>query len=502
MSEPTSLPSPPSLPAVPAPALPSTADATPYAPVSWVAVAAAVTAAAFVAILLVFGFAAFRERKPLIEPGLLALPAVALVLCFAARRGVRDAEGTQTEVLSWGGSFRVNLIDTAWWAAVVPALVYGAYLFAIDYSIKREARAEATKWMDAVRGGTPDDLPRAFWFTLDAGGRQNIAQDDEDQMRVAFRDEYLGFGNCDLLRLAQRNPGGLTFAPGPVSWEYKPGALDCSVAGLVTCPEGTFPVSITMKGKSTPGVRGRQWMITAPQGSGYIDQARATRTAYGWLMGILEQTGGGFGKEFVQHLRGPLSNPYAYAGYAEYADTKLFRLRGNKDPNPELKAKFLRAWNELGLRRAGERLRTPDSEPVLRVTETAVEVRIPIEIPVTEQSAGKVETARGLLVVTSADPGLLELVKRYREAADPARASPDVPADLAAEFRQRYADPRTPDRLLFPWRVSHVESNLEPVVAAARPGPGGPGGPGGGSPPGMPGGMPKLNQTGALKGKR
>ena len=76
--------------------IPSTADPVPYVPVSWMAVAAMAVASIFVGTLLAFGVAAFLAKKPLIQPELLALPAIGVVLSFAARRVIRNAEGTRT----------------------------------------------------------------------------------------------------------------------------------------------------------------------------------------------------------------------------------------------------------------------------------------------------------------------------------------------------------------------------------------------------------------------
>jgi hypothetical protein len=515
MSEPTRLPSPSSSPA--SPGLPSTADAVPYVPVSWVAVAAAVASAAFFLMLAVFGYFSFVYKKPLIEPGLLAVPLVALVLCFAARRAVRDSEGTRTEVLSWDGGFSVNLVAAAWWVAVVLGLCYFAYLFAVDFAINREVRGEVKKWMDALPGTGEEDTARAFWYTLPPGARQDIPPNDVDKIRGRFRDEFLGFANSDLVRLAQRNPDTFTFVPGSVTWTYKPGTVECVVALTAQCAEGTFPTTVVLRGMEGPAggaTAGRFWTIVRPQNGGFIDSTKATRTPYGWLIAILEQDGGGFGKAFVQHLRGPLSSRFAYRGfiapggdrtvwgplalnfnlvaqlqlvfglqfmfglpagvlevpgYADYLDKQLFRPRGGADlPSPEMKAKFLRSWNEIGVRPAGERLKaTPDKDEVLTLTETAVEVRTPVEIPLFPDKPGeKVETARGLLVVACTDPGLLDLIKRYKESADPTKGTINPPDELRAELLERFADPREPTRFRVPWRVVRVESNLEPVIIA------------------------------------
>lgn len=514
MSEP--LPSP-----VSGPSLPSTADATPYVPVSWVAATAAAVAVAFLLTLGLFGWFAFTNKKPLIEPGLLAMPAVALVLCFAARRVVRNSEGTRTDLL-----YGVNLVNTAWWLALVLGLCYIAYLFAIDYAIRREARGEVERWIGFLKVGTEDDLGRAFHRTLPPGRRQDVSPTDQERLQARFRDELLMFRNSDLVRLAQRNKGDFEFDAGGVTWAHRPGVVECVVTGTAKCPEGSFPVMISLRG--VEGGAGRQWVIMPPQAGGFVDQSRAARTHYGHLVQFLEFNGAAFGKGYLAALSGgPLGHQYAYrafvapggdapgwgavafnprdpreqflwqlafampsaafgdAGYAEYMNTQFLKTPRGGDPTPAQKAKFLTSWDAFGLRPAGEKLKGPDGGPVdkenvITLTETAVEVRVPVEIAnlAPDEPGKKPGTARGRMLIVCDDPPLLALLRRHRGAADAARGATDFPADLADEVGQLYRDRADPKKLVIPWRVVRVESNLEPVVIDQQGGPGG--GPGGG----------------------
>lgn len=494
------------------PSLPSTADAAPYVPVSWMAVAALAVSGLFALLLLAFGAAAFSNKKQLLmEERLLLLPVIAVVLSFAARRMIRNSEGTRAGV---------NLVDTAWWLALVLGLCYVAYLFAIDYAVRKDARGEVDKWMGYVAPATPKDIRGAFWRTLPPGARQSVSPDDEYRMEGRFRDELLMFRNCDLVRLAQRNRGEFEYVPGGVTWSYKPGTIDCTVTGTATCPEGTFPVIVPLKG--VEGVTGgeggakRQWMIVRPPGGGFIDQRTATRTAYGWLLLDLEMDGGGFGKGFVGHLAaGPGSRAYAYrafvapggdrpgwgavatdpvaqfafaipaqalgdAGYADYMANQFYKLPGGGEPSPDQKTKFAASWSAQGVRPAGDKLKDQgggaiDKEDVLALTDTAVEVRVPVEIPLL--NTGKLEVARGRVVVACTDPALLAELKQLKASANPSQGTVSPPVDMT---RRKVA-----------WRVVRIESDLAPVNVAPS-GPGGPGGmPGGpGGMPGGPGGMP------------
>jgi hypothetical protein len=490
-----------------APSLPSTADTTPYVPVSWMAVAALTVAASFAATLLALSVVAFTNKKPLLEDWLLAMPAIAIVLSFAARRVIRNSEGTRTGE---------HLANYAWWTALVLGLCYVAYLFAIDFAIRRDARAEAKKWMDQVAKGTDDDLDMAFLRTIPPGARQGISATDKFQLRSRFRDELLAFRTCDLLKIAQRNRGELEFSPGAVNWSYKPGTVECVLQGTVKCPEGTFPIVVPLKGvegvvTAEGGSVGRQWMITRPPASGFIDQARATRTAYGWLLMFFEIDGGGFGKGYVSHLAGgPSAHTYAYrafvvpggdragwsavaadqlahlafavparaafgdAGYAEYMDKHFYKAPGGAEPSADQKARFLASWNAQGLRPAGDKLKdaggnVTDKEDLVTVTDSAIEVRVPVEIPVL--GTGKIEVARGRLVVACTDPAVLAEVKQLKASANPAQGTSSPPEEL---MRKKVL-----------WRVVRVESDMLPVnIAQPGRGPGGPGGPGGMDGPG------------------
>lgn len=476
------------------PSLPSTADPTPYVPVSWMAVAAISASAAFAVTLVILAVVAFINKKPLLEEWLLYLPVIAIVLSFAARRVIRNSEGTRTGE---------NLANYAWWLALVLGLCYVAYWAAFDFAIRGEARSEAAKWMALVGKGTKTDVEDAFKLTVPPGARSGL---DSYQVNTRFRDEVLSFGNCDLLKIAQRNKGELQFDAGSVTWAYKPGTVECVLHGTVKCPEGTFPVVLPLKGvegvtTAESGKGTRQWQISRSQAGGFIDQAKATRTAYGWLLLFLEVDGANFGRGFIGHLAlGPVTHPFAYrafvlpggdipgwsnviatrdatgnmnplwtlvshlsfavsaraalgdGGYAEYMDKNFFKLPGGAEPTAAQRDQFLKSWTAQGLRPAGDKLKDPggnviDKEDLITVTDTAVEVRVPVEIAVI--GTGKVEVARGRLVVACTDPALLAELKQLKASANPAQGTTAPPE----EFQRKKVT----------WRVVRVESDLQPV---------------------------------------
>ena len=290
-----------------APALPSTADPIPYVPVSWMAVAAFAVASLFVAILLAFGITAFLAKKPLVQAELLALPAVGVVLCFAARRVIRNSEGTRTGE---------NLANTAWWICVIAGLGYAAYLLAIDFAIRRDAKAELERWVENVSIGDEKSLNWAFLHTREPNQRASIAPEDTPQIQGRFYDEYVAFKQCDLVRLALRNKGECQFIPGAVKdWAYRTGGIECTYTGLFKCPEGSFPLKVALRGIDSTAAEGlgRQWGILFSPTANFITRDQLTLTPYGWLMATLEESGTNFGTQFIMGLQGSQDNlPYLY----------------------------------------------------------------------------------------------------------------------------------------------------------------------------------------------
>jgi hypothetical protein len=479
------------------------------------AVAALSVSVLFAVLLVVFAGIAFTTKKPLLMEELLVLPAVAVVLSFAARRVIRNSEGTRTGE---------NLAGAAWWLALVLGLCYAAYLFAVGFAIRQDARGAAEKWIGLLNRGDERDVTLAFWLTLPPQARQGTSP-DSDQLRLRYRDTVLMFTNSDLVRTARRNKGEVSFTTDSANWSYKSGTVECLLTGTLKCPEGAFPVSLVLRG--TEGVSGaegggRQWTIDRPRG-GFIDESRAARTPYGWMVHLLEASGGSYGREYLGHtMAGPGSHYYAYrayvaqpgepvrlgesarerpvpagwaevarspllqlafaapahlagdAGYADYRANRFFALPGGAAPDAGRKEQFFQIFDRQGIRPAGDRLRAPDGgaidrENAITVTDSAVEVRVPVEVPLANTGRA-LEAARGRLVVECRDPALVAELKQLRAGANPDQATPGEPD----EVRNRKVS----------WRVVRVESDLVKVSAAPPPGEGPP------EPPPPPGGVP------------
>jgi hypothetical protein len=484
--------------ATPVPALASTADSTPYVPVSWMAVAAITVAGGFVIVLVLLGMSAFFAKKPLVQPELLAFPAIGIVLSFAARRVIRNSEGTRTGE---------NLANTAWWTCLVVGLGYAAYLLAIDYSVRRDARTELVRWVEGIKAGDETSFNTAFLRTREPARRTGINPSDTAAIKGQFREDYIAFEQSDLVRLIRRNPGDASqFTPGAVKeWMHRPMGVECVYAGVLTCPEGTFPINVPLRGieASTGGESlGRQWGVTLSP-NGYIVADKRQLTRYGWLVEALEVSGARYGTQFITNARaGPVGLAYSYQvmmrpnanirfwdtsiqtvvprcavtgglgvlhpmtdDFHVYFRDQFFKLPGGGEPSAEFKRQFKVIWDTIGVLPPGERLRnSPDTNPIVKFTDAGVEVSVPCELP-SPGVGGDLSAARARIVVVCQDPGLVAELKRLRDEANPTTGTAFPPDDI----RQRD----------FRWHVVRIESDLAKVqVAQQRPG----------EPPSIPGG--------------
>jgi hypothetical protein len=274
--------------------------------------------------------------------------------------------------------------------------------------------------------------------------------------------------------------------------------IECLFTGTLKCPEGSFPVHVGLKGgEGVAGAEGagagRQWQI-APTNTGYVQWAAATRTPYGYYVAELERRGGDFADGFRQSfLTRPGSQYLAYKGYVEPGgdpsaafqiyDTaharaavagalagtfalptekqdaylaavrdRLFQLPGGGVPSGDQKKQFQQMWERGGILPPGYRIRnSSDTVTTINVTDSAVEVRLPVELPI---PGDELSAARGRIVVACTDPKVLGELKQLRAAAEPDKAS-----SKADEFRDRTAD----------WRVIAIEADMVKVQQQRGP---------------------------------
>jgi hypothetical protein len=481
------------------PRLTSAVDSSGYVPVSWMAVAAAVVAAAFALTLLFAAYTAITTRRPLVLPELLVLPALAVVLSFAARRIIANSEGTRTGLL-----YSVDLVNASWWLAVVAGLGYAAYLFAIDYSIRRDGETELQRWLTYLTSGegeTEVALNRAFLRTLEPGRRSGLRPENTQQLRSEFRDPYTQFLQCDLVRLCNRNRGQCQVTVTSVrNWASRPWGVECEFGATLSCPEGIFPLSIPVKGleptTSAEAALGRQWAVVIPP-NGYIIRDKVQYTTYGALLAALETSGGQFARQFItassqgphiqhylyQRMIGPLERAEFWEQQAQKSLTRIALLGGAAGPLPfftadsfeffrekflslpkqglpstEQKTLFRTIWYSSGLLPPQTRLRnSPDTQDILMVYADRVEVQTPCELPFPGIGAASMAAARGRLIVVSRDADLLAQIEQLRQAAQPGQSPSANPTDfLQNDFR---------------WRIVRLESDLYRIAPVrAMPG--------------------------------
>jgi len=392
--------------ATPHPALPSTTDTVPYVPVSWMAVAASTVAGLFVVVLLTLGLSAFIAKKPLVIPELLILPLAGLVLSFAARRMIRNSEGTRTG--EW-------LANSAWWTSLLVGLGYAAYLFGVDFSVRRDAQDEVQRWVGylASADGKQTEFNRAFLRTLEPGARGPLSHEDTASLQARYPEQFLAFNQAELVRVARRNAGSCQYTAGGVKeWVSKPGLIECSVVGTPKCPEGTFPVEVAPRGFEAGGKAesvGRQWMVVHNPQGGFVLREKVARTPYGWLVFDLEQSGGQFGRGFVEQsganaavraymyqvsvnpqpqpseafwqvvpFFSAVTHPFTRIDtrmllpltrdYQTFVQERFARLPGGGDLTADKRGQFAKSWTEFGLLMPGRRLTNnekADSQDVL-----------------------------------------------------------------------------------------------------------------------------------------
>lgn len=475
------------------PSLPSTADAVPYVAVSWLAVAAAGAAAALLLSMIALGIVDYFAHKPLLELELFAALAItAILLSFAARRVIRNSEGTRTGTL-----FGINLPSAAWWTGVVLGLGYIAYMFAIEYSIRKDAQFEVQAWLDNIQKGDAESLNRAFHRTQEAAVRRTVRPDDGAGMEARWRDNYVAFHQCDIVLSTQRNPGSTFELGGLRDWTFTPAGVECVFTATLTNAEGIFPLRIPLRAAEQRGsaadAGGRQWQIVFTA-SGFIQPDESKITPYGWQVMPIVANGGEFGRKFIATCSRRENRPDAILDYTD-ADPQMkaflqshrtsihsARLAGmggaaasvassrreaydaiadrfstlpnGAAPDARQKQLFRDIWNGTGFNRIGERIRdNPDQHDRISFTDSRLELRVPVEVPLPSVES-EVRLARGRILLVCSDPAILAELKSLRESSSPDQATTTRPEGLRI--------------MSVPWKVVRLESDLKSIPVPPR----------------------------------
>jgi hypothetical protein len=494
------------------PRLSSATDASEvrYAPLSWLAVCALVTGVVYLFALVLLGFISFRQGKPLVSVPLLVLPAIGILLAFAARRSIRTSEGART------GDNYANL---GWWMCVIGGLCYGAYWFAVDWSMRSEAERQMKRWAETLISADPSNpndpkLREAFNQTIQLE-RWNSEEVTNDRIfQVQYGAGMNIFRHTNLLVLAARNRESAKITrTGLAMSEDKENEQIHLVAGILSCDEGDFPIEVRFRSVVTE--RSRQWQVIGEPV--YIRQDQyyrpiGDRTRYGWLMERLQFVAHEQTAEFAftlgnqQARQQPLNSPFPFPpvafgqalaietfvknGLAHDTPEKillsaLHRAQlagpaavirpGGTDPGEDFFARedgkpmsaedrktLMTVWDPpvydparfmpAGMRNANDPIRNS----VIVVEPNRITVKVPVELKpyggefLTSPSAFSI----GKLVMVCDDPAAIKEFNDARSA--PRSLSNRVPEDLVNKR--------------FPLRVIRLESNLPKLTPPAPKG--------------------------------
>ena len=288
----------------PAPALPSTADAVPYVPVSWMAVAAIGVACLFVGVLLALGVSAFLAKKPLIQPELLVLPVLGIVLSFAARRMIRNSEGTRTGE---------NLANNAWWIC----RDRGSRLRRLPARdrLRHPPRrsSQLDRWVEKVKAADDESINDAFLRTRDPAQRGKISPKDTDQIArpISRRVRRLQAGRSRPRGAAER--GECEIVPeGVKEWMYRAGGDRLRVHRDPEVPGGYDSRSWSACAESRPRAEsGRAAVVGDVLTRTATSSAISVRlTPYGWMLSALEKSGWRSANQFIGQCPRGTAGPF------------------------------------------------------------------------------------------------------------------------------------------------------------------------------------------------
>jgi hypothetical protein len=487
------------------PRLPSRNDPTNYAPYSIMAVMALVAAVIFLLVMLILGGSAWYGGTQLIEPLLLIMPAIVLVLSFAARRQISNSEGTRVGL---------NLCNIAWWIAIVGGFGYISYLAGRMIAVRQDAKTAVQEWFDVVEKANPLDMTsepfhRAFQMTLPTGRQQSLdakSPAEREEKQRGFRDDTqdlagtVRFRQSDFIRMAYRNQ---SFNPkfsfdGLKTWVQDTSGMMCEAAATLRTPEGEAYLEFKMLRQLAENGR-PLWRVVVPQ-QGLVRGARMTR--YGQKLFDLELSGRTWVNQSLlancqsYNLRNRVSTDFAqpqaemHTGLKRYRDevAQMAALGGAavaKQPpadyerfvkrdffmplvaaslQDEAREKFYAVWTEGRILPPGVILaQTPDTSPLLQITEQSVTMRVPIELQLPRLESSQ-SAARAWFVLVCDDAKIIGELNELRKAA---------PSDALTDLTFPQTAP------LFPWKLKGIESDMKHVTMPKPPQPGAPDGPGG-----------------------
>ncbi len=261
-------------------AMPPTASES-YRPLSLLALVAFGMAVLYVLVVLVGGAFALVNHTPCLMPTwTFLLPLAVLVLCWAARNRIRNAEGTLS-----------GLAFTVWGVrlTVVVGLSYLAYYGFTFFAVRLQAQDYADQFFEQLKQGRSE---RAFLMAVGS-----LSQEDDaalrDRLEVRFNSPsgpsgspgpFTQFRQSQFVRTIEMSGAETRIEPkGVIDWSYGKGGYQVVLKYRVSTPMAEFDMSVETFGRdSKPGEpKGRQWQIMMQKGETAVLPASVKLTSLG-----------------------------------------------------------------------------------------------------------------------------------------------------------------------------------------------------------------------------
>jgi hypothetical protein len=241
-------------------------EAAGYRPVAGLAIAALIVAGLTGITVLSIAVMIGTRHRPILSPLAVLLAAAGLMLSTAAWWQIRRSEGTRTGF---------GLTRIAFWVSLLSLGGYGAYYFAIDWAVHKQAETIADQFLKMLAEGKPE---LAFRLTRPPGQQRGI-ETDANKIRARFGSTDLHFfDQSDLTREFRtwKEKARVQFkAPG--TWEDKPDGFLVVLNYSLRTPEGLFDLVVFAQGFDDRVTGGdREWQIIFP-GSGLRQDRQLTK---------------------------------------------------------------------------------------------------------------------------------------------------------------------------------------------------------------------------------
>ena len=466
---------------VPLPSIDSPPSELDYRPLSGVAVAAIAVAGLYAIILIITAVSAIVSKRPALNTTLLYIPIVGIILAIAARTHIRRSEGTR---------LGMQLANAAWWISVTGGIGFGAYYAASYVALRQQSERAAGEWFDLLK---KKEIDRAFFMTLPPQFRQNINPANPGELESRFGGNQLpGFRNSELARYFFRNGSDVTVESlGISNLEQIDNGYRVDLTYAVRSPEGLNEINLILTGMEGANFNGREWQVGIGEGGLLVKGL----TEFGWLSLELQREAQQIAFDWLAVMQSPHAEDAVLLAlpdsdrplYLSYLLAKRLggpmpaamllgqfqggRVEGNTfdllskrgffvldkaiPETVEKRDQFRQVW-ALGtfVPAAPMRYLNTETSPLLSVSRERVEYMIPLEIRL---PGTPIAFARGRLVLGAESPEFVAALYEAKERAIQGAPVSDVPiGNSLSTLPARH------------WRVLRLESNLEPLQAAAR----------------------------------